>query len=42
MAVEQRHQPRFVAIWHGVAQRALHIAHQPARLDWHLAEGIFQ
>ncbi len=42
VGVEQRHQPLFVRIRHGVAQRVLHIAHQPARLDRHLAEGIFQ
>ncbi len=42
MAVEQCHQLRFVTIRHGVAQRVLHIAHQPARLDRHLAEGVGQ
>ncbi len=42
VGIEQCHQLRFVRIGHGVAQRVLHIAHQPARLDGHLAEGILQ
>ncbi len=40
--VEQRHQPLLVLIWHGVAERVLDIAHQPARLDGALGERLGQ
>ncbi|MNQ51026.1 hypothetical protein D3C85_649880 [compost metagenome] len=40
MGVEQRHQPLLVAIRHGVAQGMLDVAHQPARLDGALGQGL--
>ncbi|MND95934.1 hypothetical protein D3C80_882020 [compost metagenome] len=40
MGVEQLHQCLLVAIRHGVTERMLHVAHQPARLDGALGEGL--